>query len=42
MEGGGEDGGGRGGGGERGKWGKEDKKKVTLIQGQDRINLCLD
>ena len=42
MEGGGEDGGGRGGGGERGKWGKEDKKKVTLTQGQVRINVCLD
>ena len=42
MEGGGEYGRGRGGGGERGKWGKEDKKKVTLTQGQDRINVCLD
>ena len=42
MEGGGEDGGGRGGGGERGKWGKEDKKEVTLTQGQDWINVCLD
>ena len=42
MKGGAEDGGRRGGGGERGKWEKEDKKKVTLTQGQDRINVCLD
>ena len=42
MEGGGEYGRGRGGVGERGKWEKEDKKKVTQTQGQDWINVWLD